>query len=912
MRRLYRGLLFGLVIIWSCWLIPVKAQSPADVAVRVSAVVQTSPPRIQLVWPADSRDVIYYVFRKQRDAVTWGDPVELGLNAGTHVDTDVSAGQTYEYWLSKWTASGYFGGEGYIYVGIEAPLTESRGKVVLIVEAPHASSLATELARFEQDLAGDGWTVLRHDVPRMSVDPANTSSDVWAARSNELASVKALIKADYDADPVNVKAVVLFGRVPVPYSGDLYPDYHTDHRGAWPADGYYGDMDGAWTDSTVNRTSASDPRNRNAPGDGKFDATIWPSNASNQRGLELQVGRVDFANLPAYPESEVELLRRYLDKAHRFRHKVFTPDRRGLVDDNLGYFTGEAPAMNGWRDFAAFFGASNVVAADWLTVPSSQIYLWGYGCGAGTYTSCSGVATTAQLGSGDPRIVFTMLFGSYFGDWDSPNNLLRAAIATTNYTLTSAWVCRPYWHFHHMGLGETIGFSTRLSQNNDGSLYSANGFPRMVHIALMGDPTLRMHVVGPPSGLAAQSDPGGVKLTWNPSTDTVLGYHVYRSTNAAGPFTRLNGSLITDTNYIDFEVGTNVYMVRAVKLEVSGSGSYYNASQGIFQSFTPVHLPVLTISAQSTNKVYGAPLPELIAIYSGFVGEDGPEGLTPPPVLETTATAASPVGNYSITPSGAGSANYSIQYEAGTLSVTPAALTIKAQNTNKLYGAVLPVFTPLYDGLVNDDMAADLDSPPVLSTSATVESPVGNYPITAGGAADLNYNITFNEGTLAVDPSPLTVTADNQSRAYGQADPVFTLSYDGFVNEDDAGDLDSLPTASTTATSASPPGDYVIAVTGGEAQDYALHRVNGTLTITNPPVPAITGVELTNGWAVITWKAMAGLNYRLQYKGELADASWLDETPDVPATGPTASGTNVVGDATHRFYRVLLVPPDPD
>jgi hypothetical protein len=158
-----------------------------------------------------------------------------------------------------------------------------------------------------------------------------------------------------------------------------------------------------------------------------------------------------------------------------------------------------------------------------------------------------------------------------------------------------------------MGLGETVGYSTRLVQNNDGLLYSANGFQNFVHIALMGDPTLRMHVVGPPSALRIASDSGGVKLTWSPSADTVLGYHVYRSTNAAGPFTRLNGSLITGTNYTDAEVGTNVYMVRAVKLEVSGSGSYYNASQGIFQSYPlPNILPLAgadTIERDPTNGV---------------------------------------------------------------------------------------------------------------------------------------------------------------------------------------------------------------------------------------------------------------------------------------------------------------------
>ena len=73
---------------------------------------------------------------------------------------------------------------------------------------------------------------------------------------------------------------------------------HSNHVGAWPADVFYGDMAGAWTDSSVSDSGASDPRNRNVPGDGKFDQSRLPFN------VELQVGRVDLANLPAFPQSE--------------------------------------------------------------------------------------------------------------------------------------------------------------------------------------------------------------------------------------------------------------------------------------------------------------------------------------------------------------------------------------------------------------------------------------------------------------------------------------------------------------------------------------------------------------------------------------------------------------------------------
>jgi Bacterial Ig domain len=578
------------------------AAAVSDYAVRVSATVQTNPPRITLSWAADPSATGYTRYRKLRDVTDWGTGVALGASATNYVDSSVAVGGAYEYWVAK-DASTY-SADGYIYAGMEVPLVESRGKVVLLVDNTYARSLSNELARFQQDLVGDGWTVLRHDVARMTVDPANTSSNVWAARSNELASVKALIKSDYNADTNNVKALFIFGHVPVPYSGNLAPDDHYEHVGAWPADAFYGDLDGTWTDTEVISTDVGDQRTRNVPGDGKFDQTGLPSD------LELQVGRVDFANLPAFsPVNEAELLRRYLNKDHSFRHKLITAERRGLIADHLGVQGGwEAFAANGWRVFAPFFGATNSFTGDWLPTLSAQSYLWGYGCGGGTYTSASGVATTAQLVTNDPWVVFTMLFGSYFGDWDSKDNFLRATLGTANYTLASVWAGRPFWIFHHMALGETIGFSARLTQNNS-ALYSADLFSYYVHVALLGDPTLRMHIVAPPSGLlVATNDSGGEDLSWNASPDAVLGYHVYRAPTAVGPFTRLTTNLITGTSYTDPVLTTNDYMVRAVKLEVSASGSYYNASQGIFQSLDgTARAPTIVLLQPANNALFTAP-----------------------------------------------------------------------------------------------------------------------------------------------------------------------------------------------------------------------------------------------------------------------------------------------------------------
>jgi hypothetical protein len=224
------------------------AQSVSDRAVQVSASAETAPPRIVLSWPADGQATAYSVFRKNRDDAMWGSPIATLIgSACSFTDSNVATGGRYEYRLSK-TAPTYYG-EGYIFAGIQAPLVESRGKVILVVDQTHSMSLSNELARLEQDLVGDGWSVLRHDYPRMTVEASNTNSISWAARSNEVAALKALIKADYEADTNNVECLFLFGHLPIPYSGKNAPDGHPDHIGAWPADVFYADLADSWTDS---------------------------------------------------------------------------------------------------------------------------------------------------------------------------------------------------------------------------------------------------------------------------------------------------------------------------------------------------------------------------------------------------------------------------------------------------------------------------------------------------------------------------------------------------------------------------------------------------------------------------------------------------------------------------------------
>ena len=157
-----------------------------------------------------------------------------------------------------------------------------------------------------------------------------------------------------------------------------------------------------------------------------------------------------------------------------------------------------------------------------------------------------------------------------------------------------------------MGLGETIGYGTRLSMNNS-TLYQSqsNRFTRAVFISLMGDPTLRMDPVSPPGPLIAAASGSGVTLNWQASADSVLGYHVYRSASPDGPFARLTGSPVTGNTFTDTTAAANTYtyMVRAVTLQTTPSGSYYNASQGAFATVDAASaaLPIQLSVSEAAN-----------------------------------------------------------------------------------------------------------------------------------------------------------------------------------------------------------------------------------------------------------------------------------------------------------------------
>lgn len=590
------------------------ADDPTIHAVQLSATVRASPNALAISWAQDKHlgdATAFNIARKKASAAAFTLLAELPAASTGFTDRSVEPGVEYEYRVTK-SAPGY-AGHGFISAGIAVPLVEQRGRVILLVDQTQAAPLATEIGQLIQDLIGDGWTVTRHDVDPNATPP----------------TIKKLIVADKPSGSV---ALFLLGHVPVPYSGDFAPDQHGDHTGAWAADVYYGDLTGTWTDTKVNDSQANFPRNRNVPGDGKFDQSTIPGSVA------LQIGRVDLHDMPDFSLSETELLSQYLNRDHAWRTKQLTVTTRGILYNSFFNFP-EAFCSDGFDYMSALCGPGNVTvqpaSEKWFPELQMNDYLFAYASGDGDYDKVGTFVMSDDFTTTPSQAVFTALFGSYFGDWNATDDLLRCPLANSGDGLVCIWAGRPFWYLHPMGQGHTIGYCARLAQNNTGA-YPIGQFAHGVQTALMGDPTLRLHQVAPPSALhlSLNGAAATAELTWQASPESVDGYHVFRSIGPDGPFARVSPSLVTGTSFSDPAPTANaVYQVRAVTLEVSNSGSYWNSSEGIEPSEAP---PTVTLStpiatASATGPIDG----EVVFTRTGDTSSD----LAVPYTVSGTATA---------------------------------------------------------------------------------------------------------------------------------------------------------------------------------------------------------------------------------------------------------------------------------
>ena len=262
-----------------------------------------------------------------------------------------------------------------------------------------------------------------------------------------------------------------------------------------------------------------------------------------------------------------------------------------------------------------------------------------------------------------------------------------------------------------------------------------------------------------------------------------------------------------------------------------GTLSAGNYALNLVNGTLTINPTALSVVADNVTRQYGTANPAFAVTYTGFVNAESSNVLSGTLAVTSATDATTGVGVYDIVPAGATSTNYTITFTDGTLSITQAPLSVVVNSTNRLYGQTNPVFTGTLTGTLNSDNLGVS-----FVTAATSGSAAGTYGIIPAFAdpANLlqNYLITTNPGVLTISPVSLTVTADNQFRAYGQANPAFTLEYNGFVNGDSASALAVAPTGSTVADPTYPSAQYPITVGGGGSPNYTFTYVSGTLTVT--------------------------------------------------------------------------------
>lgn len=169
----------------------------------------------------------------------------------------------------------------------------------------------------------------------------------------------------------------------------------------------------------------------------------------------------------------------------------------------------------------------------------------------------------------------------------------------------------------------------------------------------------------------------------------------------------------------------------------------------------PASGPVtLFFVANNATSVYGSPLPSLAGTVIGFVnGDTLATATTGTLTFTTTASSSSDVGSYPIIGSGLTAiGNYSFAQaptNATALKITPAPLTIVADDATRPVGQANPAFTAKYSGLVLGQ-SPSVVSGLTITTPATPASPAGTYPIVPSGASAPNYVIGYADGVLAV------------------------------------------------------------------------------------------------------------------------------------------------------------------
>lgn len=506
---------------------------------------------LRLSWAADNalRSGVVRIDRRELGATgghTWQTVARDLRRWRVFVDSDSSAGTAYEYRVIR--SDDEKTQLGYWVAGREIPAARTRGVALVVVDQTVVDDLGPDLARFIDDLIGDGWQVAQHRVARH--DPRDPAANLQHAKA-----LRAWVTERFRQAPEVAHSLLLVGHVPVVRSGNVGPDGHGRHR--HETDLYYADVGTRWAE---------------AP-----NGELWPSQLPDLT-LDLNVGRIDFAGISTGDrDTELAHLRHYLSKNHAWRHGEHG-DLRTAYGKTQHLAVERALLHN-------LVGPEGYREGGHHDAGVAQPHLWGVDFGHWDGKQYPGAGI---------KPVFALNFGSGKQHFAKPGNPMTQLLAQQDYPLAVGWGARPAWWLQLMALGGSIGDVHRRTVNNgpwrNGPYQEALDYYPMgnylwrgqIWINLLGDPTLTAYPLAPPRAVSARCTARALTLQWQaPADPDVRGYRVFVSASSDGPFEPVS-DIITDTEFTLVEPTPGArYWVRSYGLKTVPAGSFYRYSQGI-------------------------------------------------------------------------------------------------------------------------------------------------------------------------------------------------------------------------------------------------------------------------------------------------------------------------------------------
>ena len=320
-------------------------------------------------------------------------------------------------------------------------------------------------------------------------------------------------------------------------------------------------------------------------------------------------------------------------------------------------------------------------------------------------------------------------------------------------------------------------------------------------------------------------------------------------------------------------------------------------------SITPA---LLLVTANNANKTYdGAAYSGGNGVtYSGFVNGEGTSVLGGTLAYGGNSQGAINAGFYTITPSGLSSSNYTINYDNGALTVSPATLTASLiGTTSKVYdgttAATLTSGNYTLTGVIGSDVVSLND--PTSGVYATANAGSGINVQASGlvisGSGASNYQLSNSTATApigTITPAPLTITANNASiiynaQAYSGGNGA---TYNGFVDGQTAAVLGGTLTYGGSSQGALNVGNYTLTPGGLASGNYAITYDSGTLAISPATLTYVaTPVQTYAGQSI---PPLTGTVTGLQGSDTLTSATTGTLAFTTPATTQSMAGQYAV------------------